>query len=273
MCFSSQKARTLGLVTALAIITLLFAPLTGLAAPPGGHLNVDSVAVDLDAGTLTITGTDLDFGGALEVTLAQFPPLLIIGIPTDTEIVTNLPPAIDAGDYLLTVSRGNGQSENDEYDLTIGAVGPEGPQGKPGVQGDVGPKGDKGDQGDPGIQGVKGDQGDQGIQGVKGDQGPQGVAGANGVNGGQGPQGVPGISGYVRVLSPQVGISSSGQSRATATCPAGKKVLGGGHLTSSALVFAFDSWPETDSTWTILMRNIGGSSHWIQAWAVCASVQ
>ena len=41
--------------------------------------------------------------------------------------MVDLPVGIVPRDYLITVSRGNGQSPNDEYDLTIGAVG----QGRP----------------------------------------------------------------------------------------------------------------------------------------------
>jgi hypothetical protein len=134
--------------------------------PPGQHLNITEVAIDNDSHTITITGTDLDFGpGPLSVTLGEIGEisgLCLASAPTSTTIVCvfpltgGLPPARD---YLLTVSRGTGQSQNDEYDLTIGAVGP---QGEVGEQGETGPEGPKGDTGAQGIQGIQGIQGEQG---------------------------------------------------------------------------------------------------------------
>ena len=122
------------------------------AAPPGGHLNITEVFVTFGPpDTLTIMGEDFGFGpGPLVVTLGDFDPLTIVSA-TPTTIVVNCPPdgsniptCLD-GDFLLTASNGNGQSQNDEYDLTIGAVG---------LQGDKGDKGDKGDTGDTGVSGL-----------------------------------------------------------------------------------------------------------------------
>ena len=116
--------------------------------PPGQHLNITEVAIDNDSHTITITGTDLDFGpGPLSVTLGEIGEisgLCLASAPTSTTIVCvfpgpgGLPPARD---YLLTVSQGNGQNQNDEYDLTIGAVGP---QGEVGAGGREGPQGVRG---------------------------------------------------------------------------------------------------------------------------------
>jgi len=108
------------------LLVLVIASQAWSAKPPGGHLNITEVEVDLSAGAngqITIMGEDLDFGGALDVTLGDFGSLAIVGAPTPTMIVADLPAGIPEGDFLLTVSRGNGQSQNDEYDLTIGAVG------------------------------------------------------------------------------------------------------------------------------------------------------
>jgi hypothetical protein len=69
----------------------------------------------------------------------------------------------------------------------------------------VGAKGDKGDQGEPGQQGDKGDQGDAG------------------------PSGPPGISEYeyIEIIhNVQIGDTFI---VAVASCPAGKKLLGGGY--------------------------------------------
>lgn len=159
-------------------ILLLFSVSSALAAPPGDHLNIEEVVVtvgDPDT-TLEIKGWDFDFGSPLEVTLAGVPAAVMSadGVMIIATVPTSLFPA---GDYLLTVSTGEGQSQNDEYDLTIGAVGPQGEQG---IQGEQGPQGIQGEQGPQGIQGV---QGEQGIQGEQGLQGVPGMPGTNGEDG------------------------------------------------------------------------------------------
>ena len=144
---------------------------------PGNHLTIESVAIAYDDimypyGRLTIKGDSFSFGNTLNVTLGEGPiPLAFVGVPTDTEIVADLPQAFPPGDYLLTVSTGNGQSQNDEYDLTIGAIGPEGPQGPQGVQGP---------QGLQGLQGIAGLTGPQGPAGPQGPPGPPGPGGSDG---------------------------------------------------------------------------------------------
>ena len=112
---------------------------------------------DLAAGKILIQGYNFVPGNETNVvvTLAG-ETLLIIGIPTGTEIVAELPAGYPPGTYLLTVSRGSGSVKNDTFDLTIGAVGP------------AGSKGDKGD---------KGDKGQQGEQGLPGSTGPRIVTG------------------------------------------------------------------------------------------------
>ena len=65
-------------------------------------------------------------------------------------------------------------------------VGPEGPMGVRGLQGEPGIQGPVGEQG---LQGL------QGIQGLKGDQGIQGLQGIQGVIGPEGPQGLQGVPG------------------------------------------------------------------------------
>lgn len=133
-------------------ILLLFMLISGQPAleaksdgqPLGGHLTITEVQVDCEDGTITIFGVDFDFGpGPLEVTLGDFiGPLSIVGTPTANEIIVNAPYNLcdQPRDYLLTVSTGKGQSQGDEYDLTIGAVGP---QGERGPQGPVGPPGEQ----------------------------------------------------------------------------------------------------------------------------------
>ncbi len=137
-----------------------------------GHnqLKIIKVVPDLENDTLTITGKRFGNGRKIKVQLAEFGDLLIVGVPTSTEVVAGLPPDITPGDYLLIVSKGNGAAKRDTWELTIGAMGPPGEQG---------PQGDKGDKGDQGVQGIQGIQGPPGPKGDKGDQGEPGSGGSS----------------------------------------------------------------------------------------------
>ncbi len=162
-----MKFRTrISVLASAALIALLHAAVAK-AAPangqqPGGHLKITQAFVDFGSNTIVITGEDFGFGGPLGVTFGDMTPSCnaYLASAPQTIICTfgsnKIPPA---GDYLLTVSTGAGQSQSDEFYLTIGAAGPQGEQGIQGV---------KGDTGDQGIQGIQGIQGDIGIQGVKG---------------------------------------------------------------------------------------------------------
>ncbi len=220
------KTRYIKYVFGLAAC-LLFSMLAqpALAAPPGGHepgahLDIISVAVDSETGTITISGNDFDFGGLLVVTLGgeiihnenSGDPLLCPN-PSPQEIVCDL--SFDGlpvdGDYELIVSTGNGQSASDGYDLTIGAVGPYGlsayevavvdgfvgPEAEwlASLVGDQGADGADGVDGAPGTDGTDGAQGVPGTDGADGAQGVPGTAGAPGADGADGAQGVPGTAG------------------------------------------------------------------------------
>ncbi len=94
----------------------------------------------------------------------------------------------------------------DEFVVTVGGGGPQGPQGKIGPQGEqgkIGPQGEPGPAGigEPGPQGEQGKigpQGDPGDQGVQGKIGPQGDPGV----GEQGPPGDPGPQGIQGKIGP-----------------------------------------------------------------------
>jgi hypothetical protein len=76
----------------------------------------------------------------------------------------------------------------------------------------------KGDAGAAGAKGDKGDKGDTGAQGAQGIQGPKGDTGAPG-----------GVAGFELVAEPTGTVQGGTDPRLdTATCPAGKKALGGG---------------------------------------------
>ncbi len=194
-------------------VLLVYSFSQALAAPPGppgAHLDVTQVFVDDpdNPTSIMIIGTDLDFGsGPLSVTLGEFGALAVTGTPSDTLIEADLPAGIFPGDFLLTVSNGNGQSQNDEYDLTIGAVGPQGDQGVQGKLGDTGAQGVQGKLGDTGAQGVQGKLGNTGAQGV---QGKLGDTGAQGVQGKLGQQGDIGEQGMQGKIGPQGPVGGTG---------------------------------------------------------------
>jgi hypothetical protein len=146
-------------------------------------------------------------------------------------------------------------------------MGPAGSDGTIGPQGAVGPPGPTGPQGNPGPQGAQGQQGDPGPHGT------------------QGAQGVPGPSGS------QLSATSTAQSgnnpgsgtivSATANCPAGKKILGGGGRASATVasqerkVSLRASYPSGPASWTVealVTANMGWSSKaQVTATAVCSA--
>lgn len=103
---------------------------------------------------------------------------------------------------------------------------------------------------------LRGQQGDQGPQGPKGDPGPQGPKGDPGP---QGPQGDPGISAYEVVQDNNI-LAGFQVSRSFSTsCPAGKKVLGGGVQTFNKNVRVIASTPTGDNGWTTNVTTASGA--------------
>ncbi|HEV8629235.1 MAG TPA: hypothetical protein VGV61_02890, partial [Thermoanaerobaculia bacterium] len=130
-----EKLRSVLVAAACAALAV---PQVAAATPPGGHLAITEVSVDTATSTIVIRGTDLGFGPRFSVSLGQLGSITPLctrqlappqSITCDFTAVGGLPPA---GDYLLTVAAGNGQSQQAEYDLTLGAAGAPGPPGPPG---------------------------------------------------------------------------------------------------------------------------------------------
>jgi hypothetical protein len=98
--------------------------------------------------------------------------------------------------------------------------------------GDRGPAGEQGPAGPQGPAGEQGPVGPQGPAGSQGSVGPQGLPGATGAPGADGLPGVPGaagVSGYEKLFAQDIVDIAAGQGfTKTLTCPAGKKVVGGG---------------------------------------------
>jgi len=69
--------------------------------------------------------------------------------------------------------------------------------------------------------------------GVAGPQGPRGDTGATGSAGPAGPAGAAGVSGY-QIVSASTSLNSNPSNVATANCPSGAKVVGGGGFENAA---------------------------------------
>jgi hypothetical protein len=145
-----KAARDFTILLFTALTMFGFYGLAGAQTPPGTHLQIQDVGVDFSLKKITILGQMFNFGpGPLTVTLANVGNLTPDCTPNFTatpqtitcDLSGGTPPFPGAGDYLLTVSNGAGNSQIGVWDLTIGAVGPVGPTGPQGIPGIVGLEG------------------------------------------------------------------------------------------------------------------------------------
>jgi hypothetical protein len=103
-----------------------------------------------------------------------------------------------------------------------------------------------------------------GPQGAKGDQGPKGD---------KGDPGSPGLSGYELVEGPDTAVLAPGQAAAAiASCPGGKKAIGGGIDSDAALGLETSNPVNNDTQWRVVAKNVDSSSSSFSAYAVCATV-
>ncbi|MBI4171584.1 MAG: hypothetical protein HY511_02370 [Actinobacteria bacterium] len=104
-----------------------------------------------------------------------------------------------------------------------------------------------------------------------GQAGPPGAEGGTGPKGDAGPQGLPGLSGVQIVTADSVVDLSFGVKEATATCPSGKKVIGGGAESISSKAYSSTGFPAGDNAWKAEGAG-GGVSYGVRAYAICATV-
>jgi len=192
---------------------ILMAEQFALAAAPSQQLTIKNVSIDFVTDTITITGENISLAAPTVTLGAGNISQHCAVVATPRSIVCNLLPPSGPGippngDYRLVVAQGNGQAQIDEYDLTIGAVGPQGESGPAGPTGPTGPTG---------------------ATGPAGPQGPQGPAGP------AGPAGAAGVSGYEVIIQTTAtdcgGVTCGAEADVkvnSAACPSGKKLLGGG---------------------------------------------
>jgi hypothetical protein len=88
-----------------------------------------------------------------------------------------------------------------------------------------------------------------------------------GLQGAPGPQGTPGVSGYqiVTAAASSANLGSGKVLNATAQCPSGAQVLGGGIQQSASLATLMSSYPDTNQSWfaetAITNRSRSGGHH------------
>jgi Collagen triple helix repeat (20 copies) len=152
-------------------------------------------------------------------------PLNVISY-SDTLVVAFLPAGVTPGTYLLSLTnnslQGNPDVRTGTFDVTIGAVGPTGPQGATGPQGPAGPVGPVGAQGPAGAQGLPGPAGPTGPMGPAGLQGPAGPVGPVGP---QGPAGSAAtVQAYATAALPGTAVGTP-STLASLALPAGKYIV------------------------------------------------
>lgn len=256
----------------VSLMFLLIISTTVFANKAEADGQVKSVVVDFSQNQIYISGKNLIVNNTVpKVFLGLTELFLCQTCYSKTTITASLPNGVTDGDYQLRIRRK--QADNARYDLTIGAVGPEGPAGADGL---MGIQGLTGETGGSGIDGMAGAQGDTGLQGIAGTQGPagpigptgvqgsQGAAGEQGLAGSQGPQGEPGVQGNsglagIEIVSnnwsKQVGGNSSNFVDGTVLCPVGKTVIGGGaqaggNYYSLSTTFPLDGGASGPDGWT-----------------------
>jgi hypothetical protein len=128
-----------------------------------------STVVSFSANQITITGKSFSPSGAKPMVSFNGSTLSVVSF-TNTTIVASLPSAssIPAGSYrLLVANPALPAAQAAIFSMTLGAVGPIGPQGVPGPQGPQGTTGPAGPQGSQGPIGATGPQGPGGVNGVQ----------------------------------------------------------------------------------------------------------
>ena len=168
---------------------------------------------DCDTGMITIQGESYGTGYVPHVTLNLIELDVISAYHNG--VVAYLPPGLcdTPRTYVLTVMRakmmhGRRWLKLTKKDLgtlavTIGAVGPTGPQGLTGDTGPQGPQGETGPQGPQGEIGPQGPKGDTGATGPAGADGADAATGPAGADGATGPAGADGADGAVGPAGPK----------------------------------------------------------------------
>jgi hypothetical protein len=157
-----------------------------------------------------------------------------------------------------------------------------------GPRGEWGAREAQADLGLPGLQGPAGRAGPPGPPGPEGKEGKEGPEGPEGPEGKEGPPGPNGATGYLRVETTSAPASGDGGApeiaSATASCPGGRKVVGGGYEVDAgpagegnnpAEVAVTQDRATSDTAWSVsaVTGNKDDVGAWtISAYAICADV-
>jgi len=152
-----------------------------LAAPAWSATTpiIFSAAVNTTNNRITITGSNFSPSGLAPTVVFAHTTLALVSF-TNQKLVATLPAGFAAGSYSLTVT--NSVPQTGTFGVTLGAVGPTGPQGPAGPAGAQGPAGPAGAQGPAGPAGPQGPSGPQGATGPQGPPGPAGPSHAYSVS-------------------------------------------------------------------------------------------
>ncbi len=225
------------------LCVVLFSLISALSFGVVLPVTIDSASINYTANTITVTGQGFCANSKLPTVIFNLTQLkLVTTVCSNTSVVANLP-AQAQGSYKLTVT--NGSAGSTTFEVTYGAVGPQGPiglTGASGATGAAGPTGATGQQGLTGATGATGPQGPIGLTGAIGAAGPAGSQGPQGVQGSVGPAGASGIP---------PGTWSYVASLPTATDGPGA-VLNGQFVVAGYPSANVESYNSTTNTWTTL---------------------
>src|SRR5215467_5456955 len=133
------------------VVSLLLTPLFAAAATP--IVNSSTINYGVNPNQITVIGSGFSPQNKAPVVLFNNVTVPVLSF-ADTQIVASLPAGTSAGSYRLRIT--NSQGNFYEFDVTYGAVGPQGPMG---LIGPTGARGPAGPQGPAGATGATGPQG------------------------------------------------------------------------------------------------------------------
>jgi hypothetical protein len=124
-----------------------------------GNILINSAVVNSSVTQITVSGSGFQSGTAAPNVRFDGTVLTVTSF-SDTQFVASLPSGLGPGSYLLEVATSNSFNSTNDFEVTIGAQGPTGPQGPIGPAGPQGPIGATGPQGPAGPTGPQGPSGD-----------------------------------------------------------------------------------------------------------------